>query len=165
MKKMLLLTLAVFLFSGCRSASTPTAESSAPTGAGGSSAVKPEELAVGDNIIYLSKSAQRLYEAKVTSINGTRVQLNRDNETVESDVADIYRIPKSVDKNTLKAGDVIAVKYGQLAVWETAEVVDAGGDKIAVKWLSTDRNAEIPPDNILTLPSAAQARIKKAFDN
>jgi hypothetical protein len=44
-------------------------------------------------------------------------------------------------------------------------VVDAGGDKIAVKWLSTDRNAEIPPDNILTLPSAAQARIKKAFDN
>ncbi|HEX8368079.1 MAG TPA: hypothetical protein VF604_06025 [Pyrinomonadaceae bacterium] len=163
MKKMLLLTFAVFLFSTCQSASKPNGESTAPNGS--SSAVKPEELAVGDNVIYLSKSAQRLYEAKVTSINGTRVQLNHNNETVESDIADIYRIPKGVDKNALKSGDVIAVKYGQSAVWETAEVVDTGAGKIAVKWLSTDRNAEIPPDNILTLPPAAQARIKKAFDN
>lgn len=166
MKKILLLTFAVFLFSACQIASKPGAESNAPMSTGGSSsAVKPEELTVGDNIIYLSKSKQRLYEAKVTSLNGSRVQLNHNNETVESDVADLYRIPQTVDKSAIKVNDVIAIKFGQLAVWETAEVVNVGSDKLSVKYLSTDRNADIPYENILTLPAAVQARVKKAFEN
>lgn len=166
--KIIFLTLMLILTGACRSASNPgdSANGSAAQ-TNTSSSAKPSassEFAVGDTVLHHSKTGQRFYEAKITALEGKNARLTYNNETVESDVSDIYRLPKAGEKKGFKTGDVVAARFGQTAVWAGAEIVKTDGDKITVKWLSTGQNAEVSSENILTLPAAAQARVKKAFE-
>lgn len=163
--KIIFLTLTLILAgASCRSASNPsnsTNGSAAQTNSAKSS--ESSEFAVGDTVLHHSKTGQRFYEAKITALEGKNARLTYNNETVESDVSDLYRLPKAGENKDFKAGDVVAARFGQTGVWAGAEIVQTGGDKITVKWLSTGQNAEVSPENILTLSAATQARVKKAF--
>lgn len=164
--KIIFLTLTLILTGACHSAShqsNSTNNSAAQTNASSAKSLESSEFAVGDTVLHHSKSGQRFYEAKITSLEGKNARLTYNNETVESDVSDIYRLPKADQATDVKAGDVVAARFGQTAVWAGAEIVKTDGDKITVKWLSTGQNAEVSAASILPLPPATQARVKKAF--
>lgn len=165
--KIIFLTLTLILAGACGGASSPsnsTNNSAAQTNTSSATASPSSEFTVGDTVLHHSKSGQRFYEAKITALEGKNARLTYNNETVESDVSDLYRLPKTGEKKDFKAGDIVAARFGQTAVWAGAEIVKTDGDKITVKWLSTGQNAEVSSENILTLSAATQARVKKAFE-
>jgi hypothetical protein len=164
--KIIVLTLTLIFIAACRGGGNTTNSSAENTGQTNTNVVKTAtsgEFAVGDKVLYLSSSGQRFYEATITALEGKKAQLNYNNETVESDVSDVYRLPKTGEKKNIKAGDIVAARFGQTAVWAGAQVTAVNGDKITVKWLSTGKPEEVASENILTLSEATQVRVKYAF--
>lgn len=168
MKRMLIPFLAVLLLGACSkqpNENTPQAanNSRSETTAPPASSDKPK---VGDTVIYHSNSKQRFYEAKLSSIEGTRAKLEDTvrNETAERELAEIYALPKAGSKVTVQPGDIVAARYGQSSVWEAGEVVQAG-DKITIKGLSSMSGStrEVLPEHVLTLSPAVAAKVKAAF--
>lgn len=166
MKKFLLFMLAAVLFGACQTGSNSGTEPSGQPRSSGSpsSPSAANSFAVGDTVLYHSNTGQRFYEAKITNLEGTRVKLSRDNETVESNISDLYRVPKPGDKPTVKAGDIVAARFGQTAVWAGAEVVTARDNAVTVKWLSTGKNDDVLPENVLPLSATAAAKVKESFN-
>jgi hypothetical protein len=164
--KIIVLSLTLIFFIACRSGDNATSSNAQNSGQSNSNATKPStsgEYTVGDKVLHHSSSGQRFYEATIVSLEGKKARVNYNNETVESDVADLYRIPKAGEKKDFKAGDIVAARFGQTLVWAGAEVVSANGDNVAVKWLSTGKTDEVSSDSILTLSAATQVRVKSAF--
>jgi hypothetical protein len=165
-KKILIFVLFVQLLGAC---SDKPGENTAVSNNSRSETIAPEapdKPKVGDTVLYQSNSGQRFYEAKVSSIEGTRAKLDDQarKETAEREVSEIYAIPKAGSKVTVKPGDIIAARYGQSSVWEAAEVVQMG-DKVLVKGLSSMSGStrEVLPEHILTLSPAVAARVKNSF--
>jgi hypothetical protein len=167
MKRMLVLLLAVLLLGACSKQSGAGTEGSnnsrSETTAPPSSSDKPK---AGDTVLYQSNSGQRFYEAKLTSIEGTRAKLEDTDrkETAERELADIYAMPKAGSKATVQPGDIIAARFGQTSVWEAGEVVRVG-DKITLKGMSSlsGSTREVLPEHVLTLSPAVAAKVKAAF--
>jgi hypothetical protein len=166
MKKILILVLALFLLGACakqESENTAVATNARPgDGAATTNTTAPGKPQVGDTVIYYSKSGQRFYEAKLLSIDGTRAKLEEDNETIESELADVYSFPRAGSKPTVKAGDIVAARFGRTKVWPGAEVLKVG-ERVTIKWLSTGNSDEVLPESILMLSPAAAARVKASF--
>ena len=164
--KIIFLTLTLILAgAACRGDSSPNGSTGGSAAQTNNSTKTSEtsEFAVGDTVLHHSKTGQRFYEAKITALEGKNARLTYNDETIESDVSDLYRLPKAAEKKEFKAGDVVAARFGQTAVWTGAEIVKTGDDKITVKWLSTGQNAEVSAENILMLSPETQARVKRAF--
>jgi len=165
--KIIFLILTLILTGACGGPSNPlnSTNESAAHPSNSNRAISPGSgFAVGDTVLHLSKSGQRFYEAKITSLEGKTARLTYNDETVESDVSDIYRLPKADEAKDFKKGDIVAARFGQTGVWAGAEIVKRDDEKVTVKWLSTGKNAEVSAENILTLPAETQARVKKAFE-
>jgi hypothetical protein len=164
--KIIVLTLTFIFIVACRSGDNTTNSNARNSVQSNTNATKPAtsgEFAVGDKVLHHSSSGQRFYEATIVSLEGKKARVNYNNETIESDVADLYRLPKAGEKKDIKTGDIVAARFGQTLVWAGAEVVSADGDKVTVKWLSTGKSEEVSSDSILTLSGATQVRVKNAF--
>jgi regulatory protein YycI of two-component signal transduction system YycFG len=164
--KIIVLTLILVFTIACRNGdntTNSTVQNSAQSNTKVVNSTASGEFAVGDKVLYLSSSGQRFYEATITALEGKKARLKYNDESVESDIADVYRLPKPGEKKNIKVGDIVAARFGQTAVWAGAEVTAVDGDKITVKWLSTGKPEEVSSDNILTLSDATQVRVKYAF--
>jgi hypothetical protein len=165
--KIIVLILTFIFIAACRTGDTTTnstAANSVQTNANTATSTSTGEFAVGDKVLYHSNTGQRFYEATITNLVGKKASLkDTNNETVEADVSDVYRVPKAGENKNIKAGDIVAARFGQTAVWSGAEVTAASGDKITIKWLATGKTDEVSADNILTLSGATQIRVKNAF--
>ena len=168
MKRMLILLLAVLLFGACSKQSGEGTEGSnnSRSETASSSSASPDKPKVGDTVLYQSNSGQRFYEAKLSSIEGTRAKLDDTvrKETAERELADIYALPKAGSKVTVQPGDIIAARFGQSSVWEAGEVIQVG-EKITLKGMSSMSGStrEVLPEHVLTLSPAVAAKVKAAF--
>lgn len=162
MKKLLLPIFAFLLLSAgsdkpnenAQVANTSRSETATPSA--------PDKPKVGDTVIYQSGSAQRFYEAKLLSIDGTRAKLQGDFEAVEVEMTDVYAVPNAGNKITAQAGDIVAARFGRTKVWPGAEVVNVG-EKVKIKWLSTGNTDEVSPENVLMLSPSVGAKVKASF--
>lgn len=162
MKKILIFVLFLLLLGACSDKpgeNTNQSNNSRTETAATSTPWKPQ---VGDTVIYHSGSNQRFYEAKVSSIDGTRAKLQDKDETVERELAELYAVPKAGSKTTAQPGDIVAARFGQTKVWPGAEVVKVG-DTVTVKWLSTGETDDVAPENVLALSPAVAAKVKASF--
>jgi ABC-type Fe3+-hydroxamate transport system substrate-binding protein len=165
MKKLLTLAFTLLLLGACARQSSENTELSnnARPGAGAATnTAAPDKPQAGDTVVYQSNTGQRFYEAKLLSIEGTRAKLQTETETIESDMADVYPIPKAGNRVTARAGDIVAARFGQTKVWPGAEVVKVG-ERVTIKWLSTGKSDEVAPENVLMISTAAAARVKASF--
>lgn len=167
MKKILFLLCIVLLLGACSKNSGEAGQTTngSNTGAASSSTNAdsgPAQFQVGDTVIYQSNTGQRFYEAKIVSLEGTRARLQSQVETVEAELSDVYRVPAAGQKVNVRAGDIVAARFGQTAVWPGAQVVKVG-DMITVKWLSTGNTDEVSPVNVLALPPAAAVKVRASF--
>lgn len=161
--KAILLSLTLMFAVACPSAGTNTSNSEVLTRTDTKGPAEKAEYAVGDTVLHHSSSGQRFYEGKIVSLEGKKARVSYNDETVESDVSNLYPVPKAGEKKTPAAGDTVAARFGQTAVFPGAEVVKADGDKVTVKWFSTGKTEDVAPENVLALPPAAQERVKKSF--
>jgi hypothetical protein len=165
MKKLLTLAFTLLLLGACAKQANENTEGStnARSDAGAATnTIAPDKPQAGDTVVYQSNTGQRFYEAKLLSIEGTRAKLQTEAETIESDLSDVYPLPKAGNKVTAKAGDIVAARFGQTKVWPGAEVVKVG-ERVAIKWLSTGKSDEVAPENVLMLSPSAAARVKASF--
>ncbi|MBD0325270.1 MAG: hypothetical protein ICV68_02505 [Pyrinomonadaceae bacterium] len=165
MKKLLTLVFTLFLLGACakqQSENTEVATNSRPDAGASTNNTAPDKPKVGDTVIYQSNTGQRFYEAKLLSIEGTRAKLQTETETIESELADVYALPKAGNKVTAKPGDIVAARFGQTKVWPGAEVLKVG-ERIAIKWLSTGKSDEVAPENVLMIRPEAAAKVKASF--
>lgn len=163
MKKIFILTFALFLLGACaRQASDNTEVNTNQRASAGTLATAPDKPQVGDTVIYHSSTGQRFYEAKLLSIDGTRAKLQADEETIERELAELYAVPKAGSKVTAQPGDTVAARFGQTKVWPGAEVVKVG-DGVTIKWLSTGNTDEVAHENVLMIQPAAAAKVKASF--
>lgn len=162
MKKILIPVLVVLLVGACSDKAVENANQSTNSRSEAGAAPAPQQPKVGDTVIYYSGSGQRFYEAKVSSIDGTRAKLQDKDETIERELADLYAVPTANTKAAVQPGDIIAARFGQTKVWPGAEVVKVG-DKVTVKWLSTGETDDVAPENVLALSPAIAAKVKASF--
>lgn len=162
MRKILFFIFVVLALNACSDKSgenTNVSNSSRPETA---PAATPEQLKAGDTVIYYSNSGQRFYEAKLSSIEGTRAKLQETDETTERELSELYAVPRAGNKITARAGDIVAARFGQTKVWPGAEVVKVS-DKVTIKWLSTGKTDDVLPENVLLLQPAVAAKVKASF--
>lgn len=165
MKILSLIFLTLFIF-GCRSSSDktlPVGEDAGKSEQSTTVSEKKNQFAVGDKAIYLSSSGQRFYEGEITEIKANRAKLKYADETVESDVSELYRIPEAGTKVNVKPGEIVASRFGRSAVWIGSEVVKVEDDRITVKLLSTGKTEVVAPESILILSPATQVIVKSSF--
>ena len=165
MKKILIPVLVVLLLGACsdKPSENTNQSNNSRSDAGAAPAPQPQQQPrVGDTVIYYSGSGQRFYEAKVSSIEGTRAKLQDKDETIERELAELYTVPTAGNKPGVQLGDIVAARFGQTKVWPGAEVVKVG-DKVTVKWLSTGATDDVVPENVLALSPAVAAKVKASF--
>jgi hypothetical protein len=170
MKRLIIVAvLPVLLFCACKknpaegvgnngAAATNASGGQMPVGSSTTAARKP---AAGDRVLYMYDE-YHFYEADLVSMDGARAKLKREGETVERDASDVYPIPKAGDEITVKPGDFVAARYGNLPTWPTAEVIKVDAGKITVKRIVGGGVDEVAPENVLAVSPAAAARIRDA---
>ena len=159
MRLLVFLVLATISFSACNKESDGTQNASSGTGPAKSSTPSVSKApAAGDHVLYMF-DGYHFYEATVISIDGTKSKLKRDDEYLDRELKDIYRIPKAGDKITVKPGDFVAAQYGQLPTWPTAEVI-AVGDKVTVRRIISGAVEELSPERVLSVSPDAAAKIR-----
>lgn len=167
MKKLITLVLTLLLLGACTkqpNENSKATTNSRPDAGAATNSTTPDTPKAGDTVIYQSNTGQRFYEAKLLSIEGTRAKLQAETETIESELADVYALPKAGNKVTAKPGDIVAARFGQTKVWPGAEVLKVG-ERITVKWLSTGKSDEVEHENVLMISPAAAARVKASFSS
>lgn len=162
MRKILLLVFVVLLLNACSDKPGESTNVSTDSRSETATPATPQQPKAGDTVIYYSNSGQRFYEAKLSSIEGTRAKLQDTDETTERELSELYTVPKAGNKITARAGDIVAARFGQTKVWPGAEVVKVS-DKVTIKWLSTGKTDDVLPENVLTLPPAVAAKVKASF--
>lgn len=160
MRLVVFLVLATISFSACKKDSDGSQNASSGTGPANSSTSSVAKApAAGDHVLYMF-DGYHFYEATVISIDGTKSKLKRDDEYLDRELKDIYRIPKAGDKITVKPGDFVAAQYGQLPTWPTAEVVAVDDNKITVKRIISGKVEELSPERVLSVSPDAAAKIR-----
>jgi uncharacterized lipoprotein len=162
MKKILPLIFVVLLLGACSNKSGESTNTANNSSSETATTAPPQQPKVGDTVIYYSNSGQRFYEARLSSIEGTRAKLEDTDETTERELSELYAVPKTGNKITARAGDIVAARFGQTKVWPGAEVVKVS-DKVTIKWLSTGKTDDVSPENVLLLPPAVAAKVKASF--
>jgi len=162
MRLLVFLVLATISFSACNKESDGTQNASSGTGPAKSSTPSVSKApAAGDHVLYMF-DGYHFYEATVISIDGTKSKLKRDDEYLDRELKDIYRIPKAGDKPSVKPGDFVAAQYGELPTWPTAEVVAVDDNKITVKRIISGKVEELSPERVLSVSPSAAAKIREA---
>lgn len=162
MRAFVVFIASALLFCACGKDSGENKVGSANTGAGvATSSTTPHQLTPGDNVIFMFDE-YHFYEAKLSSVEGNRAKLLYDERTIERDLSDVYQIPKAGDQVSVKAGDFVAARYGQLPTWPTAKVVKVGDNKITVQWVTNNDTVEVSPENVLAVSPSAASKIRDA---
>ncbi|MDQ3817407.1 MAG: hypothetical protein M3362_06920 [Acidobacteriota bacterium] len=152
---------ALLLLVGCGKNPDNNNGASGPVKSGAGDSTAAREPAVGDNVLYMFDE-YNFYEAKLLGIEGGKAKLEREGSNIERPLSDVYTLPSGGGAyKSLKPGDYVAARYGNLPTWPTAEVVKVGDNTITVKRIISGSVEELSPNNVLVLRPEAQARIKE----
>jgi transcription antitermination factor NusG len=166
MKKLLLLTLIAFTFSGCSMLSAKKAEEVKPAETKEAKETKDEKktddakIKEGDTVV--GKWGTSFYEGKVEKIDGSKIKIAWLDKSAPTDVDsnEVYAMPASGAKPDVKAGDKVLAKISSSgSFWAGAEVVSIDGDVYKVRDVSGNSTANISGEKVIKVSSATAANI------
>lgn len=161
MKRTLLVVLVTILLAAC---GAKNSNDSSNSGTNNPSA-KP---AVGD-LVVAKHAANWFAEGKIRSIEDQKANIGwsqKDFNSNDVDLANVYPIPKAGASTNVKAGDFVLAKTSTSSEntdWEGAQVTSVSSGVIAAKD-SSDSSYNLAPDKVIAVSPTDAADIKSAFD-
>lgn len=133
-----------------------------------SSPAAGKKPAVGDAVVAKTKFGS-FAEGKIQSIDGQKAKIaftNKDLEPFDSDLAEVYQIPKAGDPPKVKAGDyaIANITTYNDGYWTEVQITDVSGAEVGYKQMN-GYSYKTSPEKVIAVSSAESVKIKGEYDS
>jgi hypothetical protein len=168
MKRFLILTFSVALWTGCgavagtKKSETANTEKTIITSSEKTPAIPEARPPAVGELVVAKWAGNSWYEGRLESLEGQRARIawSDNSSPSEVDLVDIYPLPKPGAQAGVKTGDYVLTKRSSGTDWAGAQVTMTSPGVITVKYNSDFEEANLPPEKVIAVSPVVAADMK-----